>query len=131
MAQVQGCLAGRRGGQQVSASTTVLCVWVAPPQRQQGASTLSISGIPSRAAPACARSSKSKGAGADPAVATKGELADGQQPRFGHPHARGAVFRRMNDPDAFDRGQLLCKDALQKPWIDAIALPVRERGKVP
>src|SRR5690349_21857097 len=43
IAQVQDCVVGRSGGQQESAPTTVLCVWVAPPQLQQGASTLSMS----------------------------------------------------------------------------------------
>src|SRR5262245_56682892 len=62
IAQVQGCVVGRSGGQQRAASTAVLCAWVVPPQLQQGASRLSISGIPSRAAPPCARSGDSKGA---------------------------------------------------------------------
>src|SRR5262245_2334299 len=80
MAQVQGCVVGRSGGQQLAASTAVLCVWVAPPQCQQGASTLSISGIPSRAAPACARSSESKGGKPTPPSLRKESWPTGSRP---------------------------------------------------
>ena len=64
-------------------------------------------------------------------IAAKGELADGQQTGFGHPRTRWAVFWCVNDPDAFDSGRLLHQNVLQEPWINAVALPFRERGKVP